>query len=174
MLNRAALSTVFVLVALAAGVAGCGGGSSESSADSAKSSSKPSAPLSKQAFVKKADAVCTESQKRIETEFVAFLKKDKINESENGESAKGVEARGIEAIETIAIPQLSKQASELRKLEPPAEEKAKVDAYISAIEKEVEGAEQNPKSLYGPAKQVFAESDAAAKGIGFKVCAVHN
>jgi len=173
--KRALLSTAFVLVALAAGATGCGAGSSESSAGSTESSPQSSSPLSKEAFVKKADAICLESQKRIETEFVAFLKKNEIEEiGQKGESAKEAEARSNEAIETIGVPQLDRQVDELRELEPPADEKAKVDAYLAAIEKKVEEAEKDPKALSGPAKTVFAESDAAAKGIGFKVCAVHN
>jgi hypothetical protein len=163
--NRAAPATALALIALIAAAAGCGGGSS----------SEQSPPLSKSAFIKKADAVCTESQKRIETGFTAFLAKNGIKEiGEKGESAKEAEAHTNEVIETIAIPQLRRQVEELSKLEAPADVETKVKAYISALEKEVKEGEKDPKSLTGPATSVFAESDAAAEGIGFKVCAVHN
>ena len=186
-MNRERLSTGLALVALAAAVAGCGGGSSANtgSTDTAKSASsttkgssegsEQSSPLSKQAFIKKADAICAQTQKSIETEYLAFLKKKKIKEiGEKGESPKEAEAHATEAIETVGIPQLSKQAEELRELEAPAEVEAKFNAYLAAIEKEIEGGEKDPTTLAGSAKEVFAESDAAAQGIGFKVCAVHN
>lgn len=172
-MSRVGLATALALVALVAAAAGCGGGSSANSTDGTESSSAQSPPLSSAAFVKKADEICTESQKRIETEFAAIIKKNK-EASKTGETPQDAEALGIEAIETVGIPQLGRQVRELRELEAPASKKTKFDAYLSALEEEIEDGEKNPEALSGTAKKVFAGSDAAAKGIGFKVCAVHS
>ena len=131
--------------------------------------------MSRKAFVAKADAICTQSQKRVETEFTAFLKKNHVKETgEKKESQQEAEARSIEAIETVGIPQLQRQLDELRALEAPAGEEAKMTAYLDALEEEIEAGEKDAKTLFGPAEKIFAKSEAAAKGLGFEVCAKGN
>jgi hypothetical protein len=178
-LIRARLAIAFALAVLAVVAAtGCGGGSSDESSKSdtastdTTSTTKDSPSLPPEVFVAKADAICKEAQKRIETEFASFLKEKGIKEiGEKGESTKEVEAHTLEALEAVGAPQLRRQLEELQALNPPPGAEAKMTAYLEALEEEVEAGEEDPKALNGEASKIFAKSDAAAEGLNFKVCA---
>lgn len=163
---RRQLVIAFAFVALVAVSAGCGGGSDDDA---------ESASLTPKAFVEKADAICTKSQKRIETKFNAFLKEEQIEEiGQERESPQEVKAHTLEAIEAVGIPQLRQLLDELRELEAPASKEAEMTAYLDALEDEIEAGEEEAQALNGSPNKIFAKSEAAAKDLEFKACANNN
>jgi hypothetical protein len=181
-LNRVTLVVAFALIALSGVAVGCGGGGNGGAGGSTggengnntESASSNSAPPSTQAFVKEADAICTQTRLRVEREVKALLEKHHIKEvGQKGESAKEAAALSIEEIEEIGTPQLRREVDELRALEAPKQQAVQFGAYLDAFDELVEASEKNPKVLLGPGAKVFAKPDAKAKPIGFKVCGVH-
>jgi hypothetical protein len=182
-LNRATLVVAFALIALSGVAVGCGGGGSGGGAggstgggngNNTESASSNSAAPSTQTFVQEADAICTQTRLGVEREVKALLEKRHIKEvGQKGESAKEVTALSIEEIEEIGIPQLRREANELRALQAPKQQAAQFGAYLDVFDELVEASEKNPKVLLGPGARVFAKPDAKAKPIGFKVCGVH-
>jgi len=158
---RGRLAIAFAFAALVVVAVGCGGGGSDSSSTSGADAES----LTPKEFVEKADSICTQSQERISKKYSEFLKELK---------GKETKAQTLEAIETIGIPQVRLQLEALRELEAPASKEAEMTAYLDALEEEVEAGEKDPKALNGSAPEVFAKSEAAAKGLGFKVCANKN
>jgi len=164
---RRQLVIAFLFASLVAVSAGCGGGGSDDG---------DSANLTPKAFVAQADEICTKSENRIAAEFKAFQKKQ-TEESDGkgkGESPEEVKTRTHEAIEAVGIPQLHRLLDELRELEAPASKEADMTAYLDALEEEIEAGEDDPQTLNGSPEKIFAKSEAAAKGLGFKVCANKN
>jgi hypothetical protein len=160
---RGRLAIAFALAALVVVAVGCGGGGSDNSDNSTSSDEAKS--LTSKEFVEKADSICTQSQEKINKKYSEFVKELKGKETQD---------QTLEAIETIGIPQVRLQLEALRELEAPASKEAEMTAYLDALEEEVEAGEKDPKALNGSATEVFAKSEAAAKGLGFKVCANKN
>jgi hypothetical protein len=158
---RGRLAIAFAFAALVVVAVGCGGGGS----DSSSTSSDKAESLTPKEFVEKADSICTKSQEKINKKYSEFLKEQK---------GKETGAQTLEAIETIGVPQVRLQLDALRELEAPASKEAEMTAYLDALEEEVKAGEKDAKALNGPATKVFAKSEAAAKGLGFKVCANKN
>jgi hypothetical protein len=154
-----------VATVLALAVAGCGGGGSAGTEESAISDA--------QAFIKQADAICSKGEQKVAAEFTAFLKKNKLKPSGEGQSRSEANARELEVAEKIGIPALHAQVDALKALEKPSAEQSKVEAYFDATEEVIKKAEQNPRLLLGLAGTTFAKSDKVAKEIGFKVCGNH-
>jgi hypothetical protein len=158
---RGRLAIAFAFAALVVVAVGCGGGGS----DSSSTSSDEAESLTPKAFIAKADSICTQTQERISKKYSEFVKEQKGKESK---------AQTLEAIETIGIPKVRLQLEALRRLDAPASLEAQVSDYLDALEAEIKAGEEDAKALNGSASKIFAKSEAAAKGIGFKVCANEN
>jgi hypothetical protein len=147
-------------------IAGCGGGGSDSGSGEETSSSS-----SKAAYIKSADAICTEAEKEVKAQFAAYLKK--IGVKKIGESGAKAEAQAVGAMKTVAIPAFNQQIEELKALEAPRELQTKANEYVTAAEAALEKGEGEPLLIYVAMPKLFAGSDKIAKEIGFQVCGNH-
>jgi hypothetical protein len=160
------LAAIVGAVVFALAVAGCGGGGSDSG-----SGDETSAPLSKAAFVKSADAICAEGQKEVEAGFTDYLSKNGMKKlGEPGESNVELKEHAIALMETVGIPALNQQIDELKALEAPSDLKAKAAEFTTYAEEGVEEGEGNPYLLYTSVDKLLAKSDKIANELGFQVC----
>jgi hypothetical protein len=152
-------------------VAGCGSSSDSSGSSSDTAASSDGAPLSKAAFIKQVDAACTEEQKKVEAEFSAYLKKEKIQEiGASGESKAQAEARKADVITTIGVPAYQQQVDEIAALPVPSEDAATIEEFVGAAEEGIEKVEEEPVAAYDGESKAFAKADKIAQKYGFKVC----
>lgn len=153
-MNRASLSALAVLVALAALVAGCGGGSDTT--DSA------TVTLTKTEFVKQGDAICEVANEGNQAEAEEFAK-------DNGfELEKASKEQLEEAVGAVLVPSLEKQAEELDALGAPKGDEKQVEEIIVALEDATGEIEDDP-SLVFKAK-TLQKANQLAEAYGFKVC----
>lgn len=135
--------------------AGCGGG------DGSDSSTGPA--ISKVAFIKKADAVCTGGNKRMEVGFARFLQ-------ENKNIRHPTEADYEELVVKVLVPNVSKEIKEIRALGAPDGDEDRVDDFLEALEEGIEAAERDPKVVITNSSVVFGISSRLAKEYGLEVC----
>jgi hypothetical protein len=149
--GRGAFVAAAMVIALV--VAGCGGGDSSTAAGS----------ISKEDFIAKADAICEKGTKRLQAAIFAALKKPqnltKVNEAEQ-----------IKIVTTAMVPNVSREAKELRALGVPEDDEEKVDAMISALEEGVETAEQDPQAVTKSSDVIFGISSRIAGEYGLTAC----
>jgi hypothetical protein len=127
--------------------------------------------ITKAEFIKKADAICAEGKKQVQTEFAAYLEKNKIKKiPEGGESKAETEGREAEIIESIALPALQRQVDDIRALGFPAGESGQIEPFLDAVEGGIEKGDEDPQALFSGASKVFAKADGLAQKYGFKVC----
>jgi hypothetical protein len=152
-LNKPLLTVVAVLVALAAIVAGCGGGDD----------SDTSGSLTKPEFIKKADAICEEGNKSINTEVDEFAK-------EKGTTPeKMTKEQQEEFVEQVVAADIRSQAEEIGDLGAPSGDEKQIEAMVKAVEDGADEIEEEPKVLFGKANPL-AEGTKLAKEYGLKVC----
>jgi hypothetical protein len=143
----AAIVVVLVLV-------GCGGGDDSSASGS----------ISKQEFIAKADAICTKSNKRMESQLGKFLVSGK-------QISKPTQADNEKFVATVLIPSLRKEIDEIKALGVPAEDEERVTAMIVALEEGLETAENDPRSVAaGSAEVIYGIPSRLAGEYGLKVC----
>ncbi len=152
-MNRAFLAALAALVALAA-VAGCGGG--DSTTDST------TVVLTKTAFIKQGDAICSKANDKNETEAREFAKDHDFDPE--GASKDQLE----QLVEGVLVPSLNQQAEELDALGAPEGDEEQVEAIVVALEDAAGEIEDEP-SLAFEAK-VLGKPTRLAAEYGFKVC----
>jgi hypothetical protein len=151
-------------------VAGCGGGGSTTNGGSEVASKTGTegkggkAPMSKAkaSFVAKANTLCDQRRKTIEAKVGAIL-----------EAAQGTgfqEAVLQRMVEKAIGPGMEAEADELRKLQAPPGDGAKVDAITAKIDATVSRLRKNPKVIV-TSNNVFGEAQNAARAYGVARCA---
>jgi hypothetical protein len=147
-----ALTAAVAMAALLLG--GCGGGSEGSSGGKS---------ISKQEFIAKADAICKKGTERLQKAIFAALKNPRnLTKVSQAEQAK---------IVTIAmVPNVSREAKELRALGVPEGDEEKIDAMIGALEEGVETAERDPAAVTKSSDIVFGISSRIAGEYGLQAC----
>lgn len=138
---------VVVLFALLAG--GCGGGGGDEA-------------LSKSAFVKQGNAICTEATKEREKMLVEF--------TESANPKGNQEALQEKAVKMI-LPLYKGAAEKIDDLGAPEGDEAKVEAVVDAMEEAVAKIEANPQSA-AVGNLPFRKANKAAESYGLKACAV--
>jgi hypothetical protein len=151
--GRGVLVAGAIVVALA--VAGCGGGSDSSSSTGS---------ISKEQFVVKADAICRNGTERLQKAIFAALKNPR-------DLTKVSTAEQVKIVTTAMVPNVSREAKELRALGVPDGDEEKVDAMITALEEGVETAERDPRVVTQSSDAVFGISSRIAGEYGLKACA---
>lgn len=141
------------VLAIALIVAGCGGSDPSVSTSS----------LSKAQFIKKADAVCAQGNKRLETNFATFLQEKKNLKHPS-------EADFEELVGKVVVPNLKREVKELRALGAPSGDEDRVGEIITAIEEGIETAESDPKVAASSSEAVFGVSSRLSKEYGLEVC----
>jgi hypothetical protein len=133
---------------------GCGG-----SGDADVSTSS----ISKAQFIKKADAVCTQGNKRMEVAFANFLR-----ESKNVK--RPTKADYEELVRKVVVPNLEREIREIRDIGAPSEDEDKVGEIVVALEEGLETAEGDPRVAITSSQAVYGISSRLAKEYGLEVC----
>ena len=126
------------LAALALLIAGCGGGGGTSTTESTESQ----APLSKAAFIARADAICEVGNRESTDEVTEFAKE---NGFANGEPNK---EQAEEIVSEVLVPNLERQADELRALGAPAGDEDKVEKILTSLEEKTGEIKKDPLSYF--------------------------
>ncbi len=142
-----------ILLVVALGVAGCGSDDS-SSGDSSSDS------ITKADFVAQANAICAESNAKIEAaENEAFSGGQQPTEAD------------IESFVTgTLIPEVEQQVSDIEALDVPEDEVEQVNAILDAAQEGLDEAKADPASLAGNADP-FAQANRLASDYGLTECA---
>lgn len=138
------------LLALAALSGGCGSGDEETTA----------ASVSKAAFIKQADAVCSKTEKR-QLALVAKFQQRGVKPGPKSE---------LELVAFAGVPPLATEAEELRELPQPSSEAKQAKAFIAAFAAGVKRAEQDASLMLDLEKNPFTEAEQLAGEFGLKVC----
>lgn len=149
-MGRGSLALTAALVA-ALLVAGCGGDSDGESS------------ISKAQFIAKADAICKQSNERMEAGFTKLLKN-----VTNLTKLKKVEYEEI--VDEVMVPSIEREIEELGALGIPAGDEERIDAMIDALEEGKETAERNPEAVNASSDAVFGIASRIAGEYGLEVC----
>jgi hypothetical protein len=132
---------------------GCGGGDSSTNANA----------ISKAAFIKKADAICTRGNKHLEAGFATFLQEKKNLKHPS-------KADFEELVGKVVVPNLGREIKEIRALGAPSGDEDRVGEILTALEEGLETAESDPKVAVSSSQAVFGISSRLAKEYGLEVC----
>lgn len=141
---------------VAALAVGCGSGGGETS------SSQTQGPLTKAAFVKKANALCEAANDRR-----TALIEEAAKEFPAGQK---VTAKEREELVPRFLPPVERLSEELAQLEAPAGEEAKVEKIVLALKRAVARSQAEPQSAVTGA--AFSEWDKAVAGYGLGACRI--
>ncbi len=150
MFKPSAILLTVVVASVALGVFGCG------------ESGEAAVPLTKAEFIKQADAICRETDKKQETDLKTYMKKH----PEKQPSKAGQER----VITEVGLPPIQTEAEELDELGAPGPDTAKIAAIVSGIEEAVVKAEDDPSILLKSSSDPFGKVDKLARKYGFKAC----
>jgi len=140
---------------LLAGLTGCGSG------DSTAAQQAEAIPLPQ--YIKKADAICTKTDKRQEKLAIKVGK----------EGADLGSKQGLEVlVRKAAIPPLEEESQQLTELPPPASKGGLAAEYLTSVKKGIVLTEKEPLALpnAAPGAGPFGEAEGIARTVGFKVC----
>jgi hypothetical protein len=153
---------VIALAAVAATlvVAGCGGGGGGDPTVTTGS-------LSKEAFVKKADAICTKGNARLQKGFALYLRKNKKSIIALRHPSKA-DYDGL--IGGVLVPNLEREIKEIRALGAPAGDEERIEAIFTAWEEGIEVAENDPNAVRHSSEAIFGIGSRLAKEYGLEVC----
>lgn len=145
-------------VALVLIVAGCGGGGDTSISTST---------LSKEAFIKKADAICKKGSEQMQRGFAVYLRKNKKSIIALRHPSK-TDYEGL--IEGVLIPTLEEEIKEIRALGAPRGDEKRIEEMLTALEEGIETAETNPKAVTHSSEAIFGIASRLGKEYGLEVC----
>jgi len=150
-------AAVLLIAALSAGllIAGCGD-------DDEASGDAP--PISKAAFVKRANAVCEERISRVVDQITASLK-DPAQASKDG----GGKVAEDELVSAAVVPALQSEVEEIRALGAPEGDEAQVEAILEATEEVIANAEAEPEVLT-ESKEPYKAPEKLATEYGLIAC----
>jgi hypothetical protein len=154
---RCFASSAALVLFLAVVVVGCGDSGEDNANDE-------SAAPSKAEFIKRAEAICEQTDKAQEAAQVAFQKKYPEADSSTRWEEKIVVAAGLPSIQI--------QAEKLAVLSPPSGDEEEIEAIVEGMEEAVKEARAEPSSMLqkgsaGP----FTEVVKLARAYGFEACA---
>lgn len=157
MLKRTVM-LLFVVIAATAVAGGCG--DDESSAGSIETSS-----LTKAQFIKKAGAICTESNENLLVEINAYIEKHKSSSKSEGEVI-------ADALREFAVPKVESQIEEIENLGAPAGDEAQIEAFLEAQRRSVESlAARQSLTLTPGIELAFRQPGKLARQYGLDECA---
>jgi hypothetical protein len=143
------------VAAMAFSLAGCGGGGD-------KQSGAPS--VGKEAFIKRADAICMKTDGQQKAAQKAFLKKYP--------EASATKLWEEKLVLAAALPPVKAEAEELANLAPPSGDEQRIEAIVTGLEEAVEKGEAEPGVLVTKGAGPFASLERLAREYGFKACAL--
>lgn len=152
-------STALAAVVLALIVAGCGGGDS--------STGVTTSTISKEAFIKKADAICQGGSERIQRDLASVFKDRKQAIAILKHPSK---ADYEKVIDRALIPNLEREIEEIRALGAPSGDEDRVEEMLVALEEGIETAESDPKAVISSSDAIFGIGARLAREYGLEVC----
>lgn len=152
-MNKAFLSAIAVLVALAALVGGCGGGDD---------TTDETVTLTKAEFIKQGDAICKEANEENESEAEEFAEENDFT------LEKASKEQLEEAVAEVLVPSLNKQVEELDALGAPAGDEDQVEEIIVSLEDVAGEVEDDPGLVFE--EKTLEKPSQLANAYGFKVC----
>jgi hypothetical protein len=153
-MGRGTLALIAALLVAAALVSGCGGGGGDSTGSNS---------ISKEAFVKKADAVCQKNTELMQRRIFAVLK------TKNG-IRKPKPSEYEHLVGQIIVPAVRREVKDLRALAVPSGDEDRIDAMIGALEEGLETAEDDPKAVASSSDVVFGIFSRMAGEYGLAAC----
>jgi hypothetical protein len=151
--GRGAFVAAAMVVALV--VVGCGGGG-DSTGTAANS-------ISKEAFIKKVDAICQKGTERMQRAILTFLKQHKDVRRPN-------QAQSERLVGSAIVPSVEKEIVAMKALEAPAGDEDRFGAIVSALEEGLETAKENPEAVAASSDAVFGIAGRLAGEYGAEVC----
>jgi hypothetical protein len=150
-------------IALGFAIFGCGGSDETPTAASASSAR----PLTKAAFIKRADAICAAADKQID--FRAPIYREAHEEELGKLSPIAAEEK---MIRVFLFPSIKKQVKDLEALDPPKGDEAKIQEIIVGIKEGMKKAEKKPYILSQEVrgKYPYTKVSELARAYGFKDC----
>jgi hypothetical protein len=143
------------VAALSAG--GCGGGD--------ESTTITTSSISKDQFIRKANAICLKGRQQVETAASTFL-------AENPDALESKnEPDFSELTQTIFVPAIEQETEEIRALGAPQGDQGEVEAILTAVEEGREKSEEDPKAAALGGSKAFKKADALAAKYGLDSCA---
>lgn len=148
-------TVIAIVVSCCVSLTGCGDDAPAKSDD--KASETTASLLTTEELITQGDAICTESNTRIDAADDRFV-----------DPASPTEAEFRVAVNDVVIPEIKAQVAALRELRAPAEDAATIDSMLDAVEAGVTALETDPLALLQG--DVFGEANAIAQGYGFEAC----
>lgn len=146
---------IAVVASCCVSMTGCGDDAPATSDDKGSETAAPL--LTKDELITQGDAICTESNTKIDAADDSFI-----------DPANPTEAEFRVAVNDVVIPEIRAQVTALRALRAPAEDATTIDSMLDAVESGVATLETDPLALLQG--DVFGEANAIAQGYGFLVC----
>jgi hypothetical protein len=140
-------------------VAGCGSGDD--------STTVTTGSLSKEAFVKKADAICTKGNLSMQKGFASYLRKHKKSIIALRHPSKA-DYEGL--IIGVLVPNLEREIDEIRALGAPSGDEKRIEEIFAAWEEGIEVAENDPAAVKHSSEAIFGVASRLAKEYGLEVC----
>jgi hypothetical protein len=134
-----------------ASIGGCGAGSG--------SSSIPGGPLSKTAFVRLGNEICTKAEKR---------RNEGLKEAAEDAGAGG--SAELKSLVDLALESVGGAAEELSELRPPASRREAMQALVMSLEAEMKKLGAAPSEAVSSSS--FKASNAAARRAGLPACVI--
>jgi hypothetical protein len=147
-----------IAIVLALGAAGCGGDDSTTESSTAVDSTA-ALTSDKDAFVAKANQICTEGNKAIDTAGQQLYASGKPTEAETEKFATDV-----------LIPAVQSQVTAIGQLPFPEGDEEQVTAILDAAQQGIDDAKADPASLLSAKADPFAEANKLASAYGMTAC----
>jgi hypothetical protein len=140
------------LAAIAILIAGCGDDDNGSS-------------LTKDEFVKRADAICAKGTENLGKELSAYLE-------QQASTAKTESEVAAEAIQAVVLPEVEAQIEKIESLEVPSGDEGEIEAFLEAQRRAVASLEKRKNlSLTTDLDPAFQGSGKLAREYGLESCA---
>ena len=157
-MSKPFIALLAAVAAIAMIAAGCGG--SDDNTDSTSTSS-----LTKDEFLKQGNAICAKGNKELGSEFEEFAKEHNLSANKPPS-----EKQLAEFADESFVPAVGGQLEELRDLGAPSGEEKEVDKILSAAERALEEAEDDPTVITSESNSPFVEVNKMARDYGLTVC----
>jgi hypothetical protein len=141
-------------VAIGLAMAGCGSGSD-------------STPISKAEFVKRADAVCAEVEKKMSSGLRSFIARYEGKEPEGAAARTAAQAA---LIETVMAPNKRNEAEQLREIGSPKGDEDQVEAIADTLDEGVDEAEKRPQAAVNGELKALLKAEKLAGEYGLENC----
>ena len=123
--------------------------------------------ISKETFVRKVDAICEESNERVQARFSAYLKgKENLRKAIKHPSKADYEVLIVKTL----VPSIEREIREIRALGAPSGDEDRVGEMLTALEEGTEVAEDDPAAVTASSDAIFGIFSRLAGEYGLEAC----